>query len=150
MSSQHNSELHSRVDSWAHTVAFAVQSKHSSSQRLLRPRLAPTSSNPRLRKRALVEEEFEDSRTTKKIAKYMADDPTQLHKESARGRGRGRGRGRPRGQGSVRGQPLMRGQNFTGGTDLTEGLGLLQEDQQPSVLIHPEVYTKSTPSTLPS
>ena len=144
MSSQYNSESTSRVESWARVVASAVQPEQSSSQRPLRKRLAPTSLNPRLRKRIRVEEGSKGLRITQKRAKVMADDPTQLHEKGARGRGRGR----PRGQGS------MRGQNSRGDQGLTGGLSSPQEqrslDQQLPVLTPPEDYAQSIPSTLPS
>lgn len=150
MSLQQNSDPLSRVESWAQAVAFAAQPEQSSSQRHLRPRLAPTSSNPRLRKHFLTEEGSNGLRTTRKRIKVMADDATRLHDESSQGRGRarGRGRGRPRGQGS------MRGHNSTRHAGLIEDLGSPQEqrgvDQQLSVLTAPEDYAQSIPSTLPS
>ena len=149
MSLQQNSDSLSRVESWAHAVACAAQPEQSSSQRHLRPRLAPTISNPRLRKHILVEEGSEGLRTTRKRIKVMADNTTQLQEEGARGRGvRVRGRIRARGQGS------MRGQKSTGRLGLIAELDSAQEqhsvDQQVSVLTPPEDYAQSIHSSLPS
>ena len=146
MSVQQNSDSLSRIESWAHAVAFAAQPEQSSSQRHLRPRLAPTSSNSRLRKHIIVDEGSKCLRSTRKRIKVMADNTTQLHEEGARGRGRGRGR--PRGQGS------MRVQNSTGRLGLIAKLSSAQKqhgvDQQLSVLTPPEDFAQSIPSTLPS
>ena len=148
MSLQQTSDSLSRVESWAHAVACAAQPEQSSSQRHLRPRLAPTSSNSRLRKHPLVEEGSEGLRNTRKRIKVMADNTTQLQEEGARGRGvRVRGRIRARGQGS------MRGQRSTGRLGLIGELDTAQEqhsvDQQVS-LIPPEDYAHSIHSSLPS
>ena len=149
MSLQQNSDSLSRVESWAHAVACAAQPEQSSSQRHLRPHLAPTSSNSRLRKHPLVEEGSEGLRDTRKRIKVMADNTTQLHEEGARGRGvRLRGRIRARGQGSTRGQ------KSTGRLGLIGELSSAQEqhsvDQPVSVLTPPEDYAQSIPSSLPS
>ena len=140
MSSQQNSDSISGVQSWVYAVAVATQPEQPSNQRLLRPRLASTSLNPRLRKRSPVEEGSKGLRIPRKRTKVMADQPTQLHEEGARGRGRGRGR--PRGQG------LMRGQNSTRGQGLSQGHRSL--DQQIPMLPPPEDFAQSIPSTLPS
>ena len=146
MSLQLDSDSLSRVESWAHAVACAAQPEQSSSQRHLRPRLAPTTSNSRLRKHTLIEEGSEDLRTTRKRIKVMADNTTHLHEEGARGRGRGRLQ--PRGQGSTRGQ------KSTGRLGLIGELSSAQEqhgvDQQVSVLTPPENYAQSIHSSLPS
>ena len=148
MSLQQDSDSLSRVESWAHAVACAAQPEQSSSQRHLRPRLAPTSSNSRLRKHPLIEEGSEGLRNTRKRIKVMADNTTQLHAEGARVRGRVRGGIQARGRGS------MRGQRSTGRLGLIGELGSAQEqrnvDPQVSVLTPPEDYAQSIHSSLPS
>ena len=146
MSSQQNSESILGVQSWVYAVAAATRPEQSSNQRLLRPRLASTSLNPRLRKRSPVEEGSEGLKIPRKRTKVMADQPPQLHEEGARGRGRGRGR--PRGQGQMRVQHSTRGQAPRGGLDWSQGHRSL--DQQTPMLPPPEDFAQFIPSTLPS
>ncbi|KAK0510854.1 hypothetical protein JMJ35_006406 [Cladonia borealis] len=153
MSLQQNSNSLVRIETWVDAVASAAQPEQSSTQRYLRPRLAPTTLNSRLRKHILVEEGSECIKTARKRIKGMADNTTQSHDEVVRGRGRGR----PRGSRSMRGQESMRGQqgqNSRGHLGLIGESGFAQEqrsvDQQISVLTPPEDYAPTIPSTLPS
>ena len=138
-----------RIETWVDAVASAAQPEQSNTQRHLRPRLAPITSNSRLRKHNLAEEAYEGFNTARKRTKVMADN---THDEVVR-----RGRGRPRGSGLMRGQGPMRGQQ---GQKSSGHLGLIGEsssaqeqrsgDQQISVPTLPEDYAPSFQSSMPS